>query len=432
MELRQRLVLLRRQSGAAQAPPAPPPSAPPDSVAARLQRLGGEHADTTAHASRDEHVADLLQGTRLAEGLVVIDQHLPLSHRHGQHDLAPITALQQPGPPVGQALPPEQLVFLDTETTGLAGGTGTLAFLVGLGRIEGEVLHLRQFFLTGFRGEAALLAAAAAWSAGRQYLVTFNGKSFDAPLLATRYRLARLPDPFAGLQHIDLFHPTRRAFSSQWPDCRLQTAETHLLGFQRQHDLPAHLVPETWFAFVRRGTTRKLPALLAHNRWDLVSLVALLPALAEAFVRPAASGADVVAIARYWRTQGDELAALAHLQAHESQLNTAGLLELAALYKRRRLWEAAVAVWQRLAECQCLPALEQLAKYYEHVQYDYPTALDLARQLHTLERHNTLHQQRVRRLVAKCVGAEPGSLFHQESAGVRGCGVSCQPSHPCT
>src|SRR5215831_1928687 len=404
MELSQRLTLLRRQSGAPQTTAAPSTIHPSDSVEERLQRLRGASAGGPPRPSRDEPIAGLLQGECVAEGLIVIDRRLPLSHQHGKGPLTPITTLHHPRPPVGQALPAEQLVFLDTETTGLAGGTGTVAFLVGLGRIDGEVLRLRQFFLTGFRGEAALLQAAAAWSAGCQYLVTFNGKSFDAPLLTTRYRLARLPDPFADLHHIDLFHPTRRAFSSQWPDCRLQTAEKHLLGFQRVHDLPAHLVPETWFAFVRRGTTHRLPDLLAHNRWDLVSLVALLPALTKAFVRPGASGADVVAIARYWRSQGDEAAALAHLQAHERQLNTAGLLDLAALYKRRRLWEPAVSIWHRLAERQCVPALEHLAKYYEHVQYDYPTALALARQLQTLEHHNAGHVQRVRRLVAKMYG----------------------------
>jgi len=267
------------------------------------------------------------------------------------------------------------------------------------------MLHLRQFFLTGFRGEAALLQAAAAWSADRPYLVTFNGKCFDVPLLAARYRLARLSDPFTGLHHIDLFHPTRRAFRSQWPDCRLQTVERHVLGFQRVHDLPAHLVPDTWFAFVRQGTTHRLPALLAHNRWDLVSLVALLPALTEAFVTPAESGADIVAIARYWRAQGDEVAALAHLQAHERQLDTAGLLDLAALYKRRRLWASAVAIWHRLAEQQCVPALEQLAKYYEHVRHDYPLAFALARRLQAFDWQNVEYDRRVRRLAAKvCEG----------------------------
>ncbi len=401
MDLRQRLTLLRRQSGVSQAAKTPPPSHTPDAVGERIERLRGASSGEVPRPGRDEHVAELLQGERIAEGLVVVDRHIPLSHQHGKRSLIPITTLQHPRPPVGQALPAEQLVFLDTETTGLSGGTGTVVFLLGIGRIDGDVLCLRQFFLTGFRGEAALLQAAAAWTAGRPYLVTFNGKSFDVPLLATRYRLARLPDPFTGLQHVDLFHPTRRAFSRQWPDCRLQTAEKRLLGFQRVHDLPAHLVPETWFAFVRQGTTQKLPALLAHNRWDLVSLVALLPALTEAFIRPAESGADVVAIARYWRAQGDEGAALAHLQAHERQLNTTGLLDLALLYKRRHLWEAAVSIWQRLAERQCVPALEHLAKYYEHVRHEYPTALSLARQLQALEPTNTVHFQRVRRLVAK-------------------------------
>jgi uncharacterized protein len=401
MDLRQRLALLRRQSGASQATALPPTSHTLDSVAERLQRLRGTSSDSLPRANRDEHVARLLQGECVAEGLVVIEHHIPLLHQHGKRSLTPITTLHHPRPPVGQALPAEQLVFLDTETTGLSGGTGTLVFLLGLGRIDGEVLHLRQFFLTGFRGEAALLQEAAAWTAGRPYLVTFNGKSFDVPLLATRYRLARLPDPFTSLHHVDLFHPTRRVFSRQWPDCRLQTAEKRLLGFQREHDLPAHLVPETWFAFVRRGTTQQLPALLAHNCWDLVSLVALLPALTEAFSTPVESGADVVAIARYWRAQGDECAALAHLQTHERRLDTTGLLDLALLYKRRRLWEAAVLIWHRLAERQCVPALEHLAKYYEHVRHDYHAALALTHQLQALDQSNAAHLQRVRRLVAK-------------------------------
>jgi hypothetical protein len=174
-----------------------------------------------------------------------------------------------------------------------------------------------------------------------------------------------------------------------------------LLGFQRVHDLPAHLVPETWFAFVRRGAMYRLPDLLAHNRSDLVSLVALLPALTEAFSMPAERGADVVAIARYWRMRGDEGTALAHLQAHERQLDTTGLLDLALLYKRRQLWEPAVAIWQRLAERQCVPALEHLAKYYEHVRHDYHAALALTHQLQGLEPTNTTHFQRARRLSAK-------------------------------
>src|ERR1041385_6693302 len=118
MELSQRLTLLRRQSGAPQSTEAPPTFPQPDSVEERLQRLRGASAGGPPRPSRDEPIAELLQGGRGAGGLIVIERRLPLSHQHGQGPLTPITTLQHPRPPVGQALPAEQLVFLDTETTG--------------------------------------------------------------------------------------------------------------------------------------------------------------------------------------------------------------------------------------------------------------------------------------------------------------------------
>src|SRR5262245_44826506 len=137
MELSQRLTLLRRQSGALQPTEVPPAFHPPDSVEERLQRLRGASAGGPPRPGPYEPVAVLLQGECAAEGLIVIKRRIPLSYQHGQCPLTPITALQHPRPPVGQALPAEQLVFLDTETTGLAGGTGTVAFLLGVGRIDG-------------------------------------------------------------------------------------------------------------------------------------------------------------------------------------------------------------------------------------------------------------------------------------------------------
>ena len=276
MELRQRLT----SCGARRCPQttaAPPTFHPPDSVEERLQRCVVRLRRGTPPQSRRAR-GRASPGERVAEGLIVIERRIPLSHQHGKDPLTPITTLASPQAPGRPGSP--------GRAARVSGHRGPPAwrvvpahrgFLLGVGRIDGDELHLRQFFLTGFRGEAALLQEAAAWTAGRPYLVTFNGKSFDVPLLATRYRLARLPDPFAALHQVDLFHPTRRAFSSQWPDCRLQTAEKHLLGFQRVHDLPAHLVPETWFAFVRRGATHHAPDLLAQSL-GLVSLVALLPA----------------------------------------------------------------------------------------------------------------------------------------------------------
>lgn len=403
LDLKQRLTVLQRQRGGAASDTAALPAMPDTSASVgwRLQRLYGADLPDTTSETREERVAQLLHGTRIAAGLIVVEQQFPLIHQHGTRDFAALRAHLHTPSLAEQPLSPDNLIFLDTETTGLAGGTGTLAFLLGLGRIVGDVLHLCQFFLTGFRGEAALLQAAQAWSAGGKHLVTFNGKSFDAPLMATRYRLAGLRDPFAEMHHVDLFHPTRRAFSRQWPDCRLQTAERYLLGFQRHDDLPASLVPDVWFAFVRHGTTRQLPRLLAHNRWDLMSLAALLPSLAEVFSAPGDTGADVLAVARYWLQRGDEAAALAHLQTNQTRLSTDGLLELARLYRRRQTWEAAVSIWRRLAEHNCLEALERLAKYYEHVQGDHHTALSLTRRLRHLDAPNGAHIQREQRLVAK-------------------------------
>ena len=146
MELSQRLTLLRRQGGAVQTTEAPPTFHPPDSVEERLQRLRGASAGGTPPPSRDEHVAGLLQGECVAEGLIVIERRIPYRISMAWALSPPITTLQHPRPPVGQALPAEQLVFLDTETTGLAGGTGTVAFLLGVGRIDGDELRLRQFF----------------------------------------------------------------------------------------------------------------------------------------------------------------------------------------------------------------------------------------------------------------------------------------------
>ena len=397
MNLHQRLTTLRQQRGTQRpSPPAPPPG---PSVAEQLQRLRGAAAPSVDPAQRDTRIAALLEGKTIAPGVVVVDRHVPLSSRHGTRGLAPIVTVGHPS--CEQPIQAQHLVFMDTETTGLSGGTGTLAFLLGMGRIDGELLCLRQFFLTSFAGEAALLRAAVEWIGTRRHLVTFNGKSFDAPLMATRYRLANLTSPFATMAHVDLYHPTRRAFGTRWSDCRLQTAEQRLCGFIRRDDLPSHEIPEAWFTFMRRGTTHRLPAILTHNYWDVLSLVALWSALADVFTAPGAHDADVLAIARHYQRQGDEQTALTHLHTNHDRLNDAGLLALAQLHRRRRQWQPAIAIWQRLARRACPDALVCLAKYYEHVERDRYTALELTTTLQELEPHQPEHRQRAQRLRTK-------------------------------
>lgn len=402
MDVKTRLGLLRRQGGLADTLklaseiPQPP-------MKERLERLNPGGLENRQRLS-DRELAERLGGEVLAEGLLLIEQSFPLSHRHGDTPLGalfdtPLGLLADEGEP-----PPDGLLFLDTETSGLAGGAGTLAFLLGLARFEGEVLRLRQFFLTGFRGEQALLSEAVPWLKAAGHFVTFNGKCFDVPLLAGRYRLARRSDPLVGVGHIDLLHPTRAAFGSLWPDCRLQTAERRLLNFHRTDDLPGHLVPQAWFDFVRQGALHQVPGILEHNRWDLVSLAGLAAALARIYAEPDHRRADVLAVARAHLRRGREGEALRHLAAGEAYLDEAGLLEFAALHRRRGDWAEAVRIWEWLAERDSVEAMERLAKYHEHVRRDYGRALSYTEALLARRQHG--HAQRAARLAAKIARRE--------------------------
>ncbi|HET7842825.1 MAG TPA: ribonuclease H-like domain-containing protein, partial [Xanthomonadales bacterium] len=189
-----------------------------------------------------------------------------------------------------------ELVFIDTETTGLAGGTGTLVFLLGLARVRRTHIEVDQWLLSSPGGEHEWLDAIAASLPPDPLLVSFNGKAFDIPLLAARHRLKRRRDPFANRTHWDLLFPLRRAFDSRWPDCRLQTAERRLLGHARVDDLPGSFAPAAYPAWLRQGDATLLNQVITHNRHDVVSLARLLPALVRVFERPADFDADAHAI----------------------------------------------------------------------------------------------------------------------------------------
>ena len=365
----------------------------------RLHRLRPAAATTVSNKRNikvPEHdVAELLGGELLESGVIRIERSLPLESSHGDIRLsrlmnAPLSRLNNE-----QELRPESLLFMDTETTGLSGGTGTLVFLLGMARINNGTLHSCQYFLTGFKGEKALLEIASHYQKDTQSLVTFNGKCFDAPLLATRCRLASVTDPFAPLDHVDLLYPTRRAFANRWPDCRLATAEKSLLGFHRQDDLPGSEAPMVWTEFVRFGMHQRLPAVVKHNYWDLISLTALLTALAHVFDEPSNTTADVLSIARHYQHNGHTQKALRFLQQHQQALNTQGLLELAWLHRQQNQWDQALEIWTPLAQQQCLEAMEHLAKYHEHVKKDFETALRFTEQLlqHDHKHKNYLHRR---------------------------------------
>jgi uncharacterized protein YprB with RNaseH-like and TPR domain len=180
-----------------------------------------------------------------------------------------------------------RLLHFDTETTGLAGGTGTRAFMIGAADWMDGRFRIRQLTLTTMAAEVAMLRSFAEWLNEDSVLVSYNGKCYDAPLLATRYRLARLPNPLAGLGHLDLLHPVRRHWKHQWPNCRLATAERQLLGVVREDDLPGSEAPAAWLAYLRGGSARNLRRVAAHNAQDLKSLAGVL--LRMASMEPSAS-----------------------------------------------------------------------------------------------------------------------------------------------
>jgi uncharacterized protein YprB with RNaseH-like and TPR domain len=179
------------------------------------------------------------------------------------------------------------LLFFDTETTGLAGGTGTRAFMIGASDWFEGALRIRQLTIANTAAEHAMLEAFREWLRPDTVLCSYNGKCYDAPLLATRYRLARMRNPLADLPHVDLLYPTRRRYRGVYENCRLATIERQVLRVVREDDLPGSQAPAAWLDYLRGGGSGMLRRVLAHNHQDVVSLAALLRHLSAATVADA-------------------------------------------------------------------------------------------------------------------------------------------------
>lgn len=370
-ELKARLGKLRTTAGV----PMPQQTVAHDSVADRLARAAGARRRPTAKPS-DQVLAHRWGGEVTAAGLIEIEQRIALSDRRA-FTLHKTLVGGLPDVPVADS---RDWVFLDTETTGLAGGSGTLAFLLGLARPADDALIVRQYLLTGFGGEAAMLANVARWI-GTASLISYNGRSFDAPLLSTRCRMTGRPDWVSSRAHLDLLYGVRRAYARAWPNCRLATVEQRLLGLVRQDDLPGAEAPAAWFAHVRSGDASLLGKVLHHNRQDVVSLAQLLPKLVDIHARPGALNADVEAVASSWMKAGEEARAVELLERDRDALSHGALHLLARLQRRSGNLSYAYGIWRELAMHEDLAAIEQLAKYYEHVRKDLDAALRWASRL---------------------------------------------------
>jgi hypothetical protein len=323
-----------------------------------------------------------------AEGpLLVVRREFPLAHAHGRFSL--LDALEA-SPPVlaliarnGDAPAASRgLLFLDTETTGLAGGTGTYAFLVGVGFIDGDRLIVAQHFMRDFDEEPALLAALSPLLERATGVVTYNGSGFDLPLLETRFVMGRRRWP-ASVAHVDLLHPARRVWAARFEDCRLATLEREVLGLLRDDDVPGALVPGLYFDFLRYRRAGPLARVFAHNRADVLSLVTLLGWFARALAAESPAALDpweLAGLGRLLEAEHPERATACYRAALDAGLK--GLeahrirLRLARWEKRRARWEAACALWEtaRAGDAFDPQPWEELAKYHEHRRRDHATA----------------------------------------------------------
>lgn len=284
-DLRARLDRLSRHPGERRDPTPLPPS-----LADRLARLRTRSAEINARRPTDGELAQRLGGTVLAPALLAIERSFPLPFAHGATRVASAIELAEGARHSladAAALDAAAMLFLDTETSGLAGGTGTTAFVLGLATVRDDVLTVRQLLMTGFAGERALLEQLVATLRTHDCLVTFNGKSFDLPLLRARARLAGIAWSDESAHHLDLLHVTRRRLREGWPDCRLRTAEERALGYARTDDFPGADVPAAWQRWLQHGDATPLPRILDHNREDLLSLAGLLAVLAHPTAREA-------------------------------------------------------------------------------------------------------------------------------------------------
>lgn len=344
-------------------------------------------------ASRSEHgIEAVVDGEDLETEFgpcFITRQDFPAIHQHGalglctQPQLETIAAWGSTPKLSDSSL--YNVVFLDTETTGLAGGAGTYAFLVGIGYHSPRGFHLLQFFMRDPSQESALLDGLADWLQRFNVVVTFNGKSFDIPLLASRYTMNALPTPFNGYDHLDVLHIARRLWKDRLPSRALGYLEKEIGQFYRTgEEVPGSEVPQLYIDYLKSGDARPLGGVFYHNGMDLLSLAAIFNHVASLVNEPVryaqGSGLDLAAIARMYEEMGrlEQAAGLYEVSIEQGLPKPFYLktLDRYALMRRKQgEWAKAEFLWQKLAEQGQYLACVELAKYHEHHSRNYQEAL---------------------------------------------------------
>ncbi len=319
----------------------------------------------------------------------VSEQTYPSDYRHGLTPLrisVPLLTISQwARDPRLAVMPIESFAFLDVETSGLSGGTGTYAFLIGVGRFEGDTFHLAQYFMRDPAEESAMLEGLMEFLAPNSALVTFNGKAFDAPLLVTRYLLHNIPIPFKDFAHLDLLPLARRLWRDRLPSRALKYLEENVLAAPRTIDeVPGYEIPYLYFDYLRTGDAGPLKGVFYHNAMDIVALAALMNHMASILHAPfdgqVQHGLDFISLGKLFEDldRREEAARLyergLEVGVGEADFGSA-VQRLSALQRRRGDLESAVALWQKAATEGHVYAYIELAKYYEHQRRNYAEAV---------------------------------------------------------
>jgi uncharacterized protein YprB with RNaseH-like and TPR domain len=349
------------------------------------------------------------------------ERHFAPGHRHGSaaiSDLAtlPDDLLAALSDGAIASSPPGRWLFLDTETTGLAGGSGTYAFLIGAGFVAGDGFRVRQFFMRDYSEEASVLHSLTEMIEQFDVLITYNGRSYDQPLLETRYTMCRARHPFGRLEHLDLLYGARRLFRLRLENCRLVNLENQILGYEREGDIPGEMIPYCYFEYLRTRRAHRLPPIFHHNVLDIVSLACLTGVIPEAFRDPARvrarHGMDLLGLARWLQASG-RLAEAHQLFRRAIDMGMPDEHLFAAIYaaglieKKQGLTHAAVATFTDLSlspNPYRVRAYEELARHYEHKERSLAMAIECVRAARDIADSDSLRHRQAR-LDAKSAGA---------------------------
>ena len=326
-----------------------------------------------------------------AGNIISIHKQFPLSYTHGAHNITPSDSFKRiltwANIPEQKNIKLENLIFLDTETTGLSGGTGTMVFMIGLAKFTGTDLLLEQFFLRNPSEEEAFLHAISQFCADMKAVVSYNGKAFDIPILNTRHILQRIPSPFINIHHIDLLTISRQLWRLRLSQCRLANIEQEILQYYRQDgEVPGYLVPEFYKDYLQTGDARQLKGVFYHNQEDVLSLTALFSLIADILEDPFNANlpypVDVYSLGKIFEQLHEPEIAnklYKHSQHHEQDtaLRLRYILQQASLLKRQNLSQHAIPLWEEAATHYNLHAIEELAKYHEHKSKQLHLALEL-------------------------------------------------------